>query len=434
MPAARITTDLVTLVGMSLRTAKVEELERLALTNEEIADLYQRLQRGGVVRDALVVSTCNRTELYATSTDPHADVAGHLLATLRDVVGARLVDKGMFAEHARAALQHLMRVACGLDSMVLGEQQILGQVKDAYATAAVKLEPSPFFERAVQSALKIGARSRTETDIGKGAVSTASAAVHLATRIYADLSRCQVAVVGAGDTGRLLAQHFAKLGPAKLFIVNRSHERAQALAREVGGEALGLDALPRLLESCHVVATAARVTEPLVTRAMVGAALAERPPQPLALCDLGMPRNVAPEVNELENVFVHDLSALQHMVDANLGRRKQAVPNVEAMIEDELDKLVEWQRTLDAGPLIQALRESVETMRAAEVERATRGMSEDVRRSVDQATRAVVNKLMHGPMAAIKEHARAPEGEERVQLIRDAFRHLTRESDDKTKH
>jgi glutamyl-tRNA reductase len=308
--------------------------------------------------------------------------------------------------------------------MILGEQQILGQLKSAYAEASEHLAQSGIFDRVMQSAFRVGARARAETEIGRGAVSTASAAVHLATRIYGDMARCVVVVVGAGETGRLLAQHLANHYPQRLVVLNRTLERARALAREVNGEAGELSELPRLLAKAHIVATAVRATAPIITEAMLEEALHARPGHALAIVDLGLPRNVEVGANELPNVFVHDLQALQSLVDNNLARRKQAVPATESLVREELTRLESWEISMSAGPLIAGLREAVEAVRVGEVERATRGMSTEQREAVDRATRAVVNKLMHGPMTSIKEYARDDEGDARIQVIKDVFRHL----------
>jgi glutamyl-tRNA reductase len=414
------------LVGASYRSAPFEALERLALTPEEIAKLYRRLAEDGAASGALVLSTCNRTEIYAHVPDDHEDAASYLSSRLLEVVGRERFPSGeAFYRHSgQASAEHMFRVASGLDSMILGEQQILGQLKAAYADAGAYMAPSNVFDRVVQSAFRVAARTRAETEIGKGAVSTASAAVHLATRVYGDLSRCCVVVVGAGETGRLLAQHFASHYPQRLIIVNRTQEKAAQLAREVNGEAASLGELPELLHAAHIVTTAVRSPTPVITAAMLEDAANERRGNALALVDLGLPRNVEAPKDELGNVFIQDLQALQSLVDGNLARRKRAVPQAETMVRDELVKLEAWESAQGAGPLIAGLREAIEVVRAGEVERVTRGMTTEQREAVEKATRAVVNKLMHGPVTSIKEYARHDEGEARIQVIRDVFRHL----------
>ena len=426
----------VEMLGASFKSAPFEALERLALTSDEVAAFYRRLAQDGAADGALVLSTCNRTEIYAHVPDDRGDAAAYLAERLREVVGQERFPKNdVFYRHSgQASIEHMFRVASGLDSMILGEQQILGQLKSAYADAGEHLAQCTVFDRVVQSAFRVGARARAETEIGKGAVSTASAAVHLSTRIYGELSRCVVVVVGAGETGRLLAQHFASHYPQRLVVVNRTLEKAQALAREVSGEAADLAQLPRLLADAHVVTTAVRSQGPTITAEMLERAASMRPGTALALVDLGLPRNIEVPRSELENVFIHDLQALQSLVDANLARRKRAVPQAEVMVREELAKLDAWESAQSAGPLIAGLREAIEAVRAGEVERATRGMTAEQRDAVERATRAVVNKLMHGPVTSIKEYARQNEGgTERLQVIREVFRHLTPDDGGKSK-
>lgn len=414
------------LMGASYRSAPFETLERLALTPEEVAAFYRRLAQDGAADGAMVLSTCNRTEIYAHVPAAQGDPTAYLSARLLEVVGReRFPRNDIFYRYSgQASAEHMFRVASGLDSMILGEQQILGQLKAAYAEAGEYFAQSTMFDRVVQSAFRVGARARAETEIGKGAVSTASAAVHLATRVYGDLSRCCVIVVGAGETGRLLAQHFASHYPQRLIIVNRTHEKAASLAREVNGEAADLTQLPALLAGAHIVTTAVRSQTPVISAAMLEAAAGERSGTAMVLVDLGLPRNIEVPADELDNVFVNDLQALQSLVDGNLARRKRAVPQAESMLRDELAKLDAWESSQSAGPLIAGLRDAVEAVRAGEVERATRGMTAEQREAVERATRAVVNKLMHGPVTSIKEYARQDEGEARIQVIRDVFRHL----------
>ena len=421
----------VELLGISHRTASVDILERLALAPEEIQKAYERLFADGH-EDVMVLSTCNRTELYvrhgATTT-----AAQSVYHALEEIAGRERVpeDEFLYRHSGRESVEHLFRVACGLDSMILGEQQILGQVKSAYEVARQFKEPSRYFDQVIQAAFKVAKRSRADTDIGKGAVSVASAGVHLATRIYGDLSKRQVAVIGAGETGRLVAEHFNKLGPKNLVILNRTLERAERVARDLAGTARPMDELPAVIAESDIVACAVGVQEPLISVDMVEKAMKHRSGWSLALIDLGMPRNVNVAVHDLTNVFVHDIEALRQVVDSNLKHRKREVPRVEELIQDQLDKLLSWHRSTQVGPFIAALRESVENMRQAEVNKVAKGLGDAERQAVDKATRAVVNKLLHGPMSSIKEFARQQEeGVERLELVRQVFSNFDLDEDE----
>ncbi len=411
--------------GMSYRSAPFELLEQAALNGERLERFYELLAKSGVVRDAFVVSTCNRTEVYASGDVDGAALGGFLRESYKQCSIALPNDGSAYSLSGNAALEHLYRVTAGLDSMMLGENQIVGQVKSAYEQGAVRFPTSSQFDRVMQGAFRTATRARSETEIASGAVSVASAAVHLASRIFGDMKRRTVVILGAGATGRLAAQHFAKLSPKRLVVLNRTVSKAEAVALEVNGVADSIDKLDHHVADADIVTCAVSAERAFLDRARMEGALENRGNRPIAMLDLGVPRNVDPSVNELQNVFVHDLKALERMVDSNLAKRKGEIPKVEAIIREEIGKVTEWQRASQAGPLIQALRQSVEQVRAEEVERATRNMSEEQRKAVDRATRAVVNKLLHGPTRHIKEAAKQPDqNAERLSVINDVFQSL----------
>ncbi len=418
--------------GMSHKTAPLDVLGRLAFSNEQADLVHQKLVAHEQIDDALVLSTCNRTEIYtfgAAHKTPPSELASLTQATLSDL-GQEPSKAHFYESHGKAALEHLFRVSCGLDSMILGEAQILGQLKSAYESARRLKQPSAYFDRLMQAAFKVSKRSRSETDIGKGAVSIASAGVHLASRIFSDLSKRSVAVVGAGDTGRIAAEHFAKHGPQNLWILNRTKERAETLARMVHGEALTLDALPMVLHKADVVVVAVSVKTPLITLTLAEPAIRQRAGRPLALVDLGLPRNIDTTIDKLLNTFVNDLDTLKRVVDQNLEQRRREVPRVEGMISAQVEQLLAWQSESRAAPLIASLRQRVEAFRQREVEKASAKLSPTERAAVERVTRSVINKLLHGPMTSIKAFAREQEaGAERLHLIRDMFQDLAGEAD-----
>jgi glutamyl-tRNA reductase len=411
-------------LGNSYRTAPFDVLERLALNVDEVRAVLEHLSQHDAITDAMIVSTCNRTEIYTSSLSSASDVFATVTGALREVAGAERFpgEDHLYRSRGRDSVQHLFRVACGLDSMVLGETQILGQVKEAYEQSRGLRQPTAYFDQVLQSAFKVARSTRAATEIGKGAVSVASAAVHLASRIYSDLSRHTVVVVGAGDTGRLAAEHFSKHGPGRLIVLNRTLARAEEVARQVKGEAMPLEQLPVALLDADIVACAVGVKEPVLSHDLVSSIMSHRGGQPLAIFDLGLPRNAAAEVGQIANVFLNDLDALKQVVDSNLARRRKEVPRVEELIQKEIDAILDRQRVLQAGPLIAALRESVERVRRAEVERVAAKLSEAEREAVDRATRAVVNKLLHGPTTSIKTIARQQEeGSDQLELIGSLF-------------
>ena len=407
------------LLGISYRTAPLAVLEGLALGPEEIRAFYEQARGVDGLGHAMVLSTCNRTEIYGLNGGAGA-VAPKLAGILRGITGQSRFppSEHLYRSVGRESVAHLFRVAAGLDSMILGEAQILGQVKEAYEASCAYLKPAPVFERLIRSVFIAAKRSRTETEIGRGAVSVASAAVHVATRIFSDLGKCTVVVVGAGDTSRLVVEHFRPHQPGRYIIVNRTFERAEALARSVGGIAWPWAQLPQALAEADILACAVRSPEPIVDDRMLERALSHRSGRVLAILDLGLPRNVTVAADAFPNVFVNDLDAFRQVVDANLGRRKKEVQRVEAIIEEEVERLLEGQRAMQVGPLIAALRDTVEEIREAEVARATAGMSPAERTAVDRATRAIVNKLLHGPTTSIKELACRSENAAELDVVR----------------
>jgi glutamyl-tRNA reductase len=320
------------------------------------------------------------------------------------------------------AARHLLRVAAGLDSMVLGEAEILGQVKDALAAAVAESASGTLLDRLLTTALRAGKRARTETEIGAGTVSVASAAVALAGKVFSDLAECQVLVVGAGETARLAGQHFALRRPAALRVANRTPERAAALAQALGGEAISLDTLSSAVAAADVVVFATSAGRPLLGSETVREALRARRGRPLLLLDLGVPRNVEAGVAALDGVFLHTVDAVRGHVDENLCRRRRAVPRVEAIVEEELATFLDWVRSLEVTPTLRALRERFEEVRAAEVGRHLGRFSKEDAERVESLTRSLVNKLLHTPMTRLKALANG-NGEDlrRLDAVRELF-------------
>ncbi len=412
------------LLGISHRTAPIEELEKLSLSGEEIEKLVAAVRATGKVDDMMVLSTCNRTEIYGVA-HSSTDLIPIIQEKLKDVLGKeRVPAQDLFYENrGRPSLEHLFGVSCGLDSMILGEAQILGQIKSSIEAATRRKEPEAYLEHIWQAALRVGRKSRAETEIGRGAVSVASAAVHLSARIYSDFSDLTVLLVGAGDTGRLAAEHFAKHHPGKLLVINRTFERAEKLALALNGEAHPFDSLPEMLERADVVTCAVKVEEPLITRKMVADAMKKRrSKKSLVILDLGLPRNVAADVNKVRNVFVNDITDLKHVVDGSLSRRRKEVPKVEGLIQGEIARLQNSADQAQIGPFIAELRRSVDALRQQEVERVTNGLSDKERAAVEQATRAVVNKILHAPTMVLKNAANDPaQVQNKLQAVREVF-------------
>jgi glutamyl-tRNA reductase len=411
------------LLGMSHRTADLATRESLAFSPEEATALLRELTAREELLEVAVLSTCNRTELYAVTHD--ATVAE---AALREAVGRRrgqnaLCDGPMRYRHLREeAALHLHRVAAGLDSLVLGEKQVLGQVKDAWCLARGAGSLGPLLDKLFASAVHAGKRARTETEIDAGAVSVASAAVALAGKVFGELEGRDVVVVGAGDTGRLAARHFAERRPRRLRVLNRTPERAVALAAEVSGEPGSLDGLPGALVEADVVALATRAPQPLLAAEAVAAALRQRPRRPLVLLDLAVPRDVEPEAAALENVFLYPVDALRGLVEQSMERRQREAPRAAKIAAEECERFLAWWRGLGATPVLRELREHFERVRSEELARSLRHFSPGEQEHVERLTRALVNKLLHLPTTRLKSlDLRSRDGLARLDTVRELF-------------
>jgi glutamyl-tRNA reductase len=411
------------MLGTSHRTADLATRESLAFSPEEAKDLLREAVGGATVHEAAALCTCNRTELYAVVDDVESAAMCVREAVRRRRPGDPLAPGEALSPRvgAEAAL-HLHRVAAGLDSMGVGEKQVLGQVKQAWCDARGADALGSVLDKLFASAVHAGKRARTETEIDAGAVSLASAAVALAGKVCGDLEGRDLAVVGAGETARLAAVHFAERRPSRLRIVNRTRERALALAADVGAEAWPLERLLEVLAEADVVAFATRAPHAIARAGEVAAALRHRPHRPLVLLDLAVPRDVEPEAGTLESVFLYPIDALRGLVDQSLARRRREVPRAEAIALEECGRFLAWWRGLGATPVVRELREHFERVRAEEVARSRRHFSPQEHERFDRLTQSLVNKLLHLPTTRLKSmDAASREGARRLDAVRELF-------------
>ena len=394
-------------IGMNHRTAPVAVRERLAVGAGGAAGVLRRLAELPAVSEAVLLSTCNRVEVYTAAVH-----AGEARQQVRDFLAAwggmspPQLDPYLYVYEDAAAARHLFRVAAGLDSMVLGESQILGQVRDAYHAAAEAGTCGKVLHALFQQALAAGKRARSETAISQHAVSVSYVAVELARKVFGHLDGREVLLVGAGETAELAARSLAEEGGCRLVVANRTLERGRQLAAAYGGRAVALDELERVLPACDVVISSTGAGRPLLTAAMVREAMRQRRQRPLLLIDIAVPRDIEPAAGRLENVFLYDIDDLQAVVEANLRLRREEAARVEVMIDEEVRQFEAWMHSLDVVPLIRSLREKAEAMRRREVARALRKLphlSERDRQVIDGLTRLIVNKLLNDPMVRLKE-------------------------------
>jgi glutamyl-tRNA reductase len=406
----------IVLVGISHHRAPVELRERAALDRDQAAELADRLK--GTSGEAVCLSTCNRTELYLAD-----ESGGDAERRAEDALLALEADLGpaLYRLSDEAAALHLFRVAAGLDSMVPGEGEILGQVRAAYDAGAT----GPILDRLFRQALHAGRKARVETAIGESPASVSSAAAALAEQVFGDLRGRKILVIGAGKVGNLAARNLLSRGADIAWIANRTADRAAELASRFGGEALPLERAEEQLVDADVVVSSTSASGWVLERAQVERALPARKGRPLFLIDLAVPRDLDPSIHELDGCYLYDIDDLQAVVAETLAGRRREAERAEAIVADEAGRFREWQASLDVVPAIASLRARAEEIRAAELKRAR--LSESERKAAESVTAAVLNKLLHLPTIRMKEAAAAADG----VIYADAVRHLFGLEDDR---
>jgi glutamyl-tRNA reductase len=393
------------LVGTSHRLSPVEVRERVAFDLAGAAELAQRLAGPG---EAVCLSTCNRTELYVVDPDPEAAEGRASRALLGDELELyRMTDE--------AAALHLFRVAAGLDSLVPGEGEILGQVRDAYEAGA----HGPVLDRLFREALRVGKKVRTETAINESPASVSSAAAALAQQVFGDLSGCRVLLVGAGEVSELAARALAARGATIAAVTSRTDANARGLAEAFDARAVPFDEVAAELQRADVVVSSTSASEPVLSPDQVQ----DRRGRPLFVIDLAVPRDVDPAVARLEDCYVYDIDDLQAVVRESLSGRRREAERAEAIVEREAERFRDWQASLQVVPAIASLRERAESIRSGELAKAEsrlEGLSESERRTVESLTTQIVNKLLHLPIVRLKQAA-ATEGTGYVDVARDLF-------------
>jgi glutamyl-tRNA reductase len=392
---------IVLCVGLSHKQAPIAIREQVAVPSDQLLARLARLRGIAGVREAVLLSTCNRLEIFAA-----ADGAGVGDDLLREL-GAQAAPHAI-VRRGEEALRHLFRVAASLDSMVVGEAQILGQVKDAAAQAQAAGTVGPLLSRAVGRALAAAKRVRSETGIARGALSLSSVAVGLARKVLGDLRGRSVLLIGAGEMAQLAARELKTEGAHEVLVANRGALRADALAREVGGVSVSMEELPALLERADVAICSTAAAAPVITHALMTGAARARRFRPMFLIDLALPRNVEPAVNQLENVYVYDLDDLERVASQNRGLREGELSRAEAIVEEELLELLRDQRERTAVPVLARLHAHAQKVAEAEVGRTLSQLgpvSERQQKTVRAMAAAIVNKLLHGPTARLRGEA-----------------------------
>jgi len=399
----------IVVVGLSHKSAPIEVREKLNFPEATLPEALKKLMSYEGVRESLIVSTCNRVEIYASVQDTNAGI-DRIKQFISDYHGLSREDleRSLYVYPDAQGVRHTFRVASSLDSMVLGEAQILGQLKDAFDISLKTKTTSTIMNKLIKKAISVAKRVRTETRLAEGAVSISTAAVELAKKIFGELEGKNVMLLGAGEMAELAAQHLLGNGVKNIMVANRTFERAEELATEFKGDAIRFEHFPDAMVMVDILICATGAPNYVVKRDMVTRVLKERRNKPIFMIDISNPRNIDPEVDKVDNVYLYDIDDLQSKVDVNAEGRSKEAEKAEELIALEVETYLQWERALDAVPTIVDLREKVEDIRKRELDKtlgSLSGMNEDQKRAVDIMSQSIVNKLLHAPLVVLKQAA-----------------------------
>jgi len=416
----------ILVLGVNHKSAPVGVRERVAFGPETLPDALLDLTQRPEVREAAILSTCNRTECYCAVGDLESarQAVTSWLAGFHTVTAEDLRPH-LFAFHDREAITHLFRVAGSLDSLVVGEPQILGQLKEAYRRAYNVGSLGPLLNRAFHYAFKVGKRIRTETNIGGQAVSVSYAAVELSRRIFGDLTSARVLLLGAGETIQLAGRHLREAKVARLQVANRTRERGEALARELDGRALDWEAVPEALAQADVVVTSTGSSEPVLATEWLAAAQKRRKRQALFVVDLAIPRDVPEGAERVPGVYLYTVDDLESVVEENLRTRRVEAERAEGIVEGTVTEFLRWLRNQEVVPTIKAMRAKAEAIRAQELEKTRKRLGyipEEIEGALDRFSRALVSKLLHDPTLQLRHLSEDDRGEDLIEATHQLFR------------
>jgi glutamyl-tRNA reductase len=413
------------LVGVNHRTAPVEVRERLSIAEAKLPELIQSLTHLPGVDGASIVSTCNRVEIVVSS--PSEDVIETVVNWMADRANTAREDleKHLYVLRYADVVKHLFRVTSGLDSMIVGEPQIAGQVKKAFMAAQEIGALDPLLNQVFENTMRVAKKVRTDTGIGEHAVSIPYAAVELAKKIFGELKGLQVLLLGAGEMGELTAEHLAAQEVRQIFVANKTYERALDLAERFHGSAVQFSSFEEHLATCDIVIASTAAPHYVIETDQVDRALAARKMRSLFLIDLSVPRNVDPEISQIEGAYLYNIDDLQHVADANLELRQKKAGQAEEIIVREVESFRKRLIAQDAVPTILELQQRLETIRAAELDKCLRRLgpiSAEQRSAIEQLTTQMVNKILHYPILQLKESPEEPQERETLrQTIRKIF-------------
>lgn len=411
-------------ISINHHTAPVELREAVHLSSDEIKEQLKALN-GTVLNESFIISTCNRTEIYgipAKSNLNYVDLENFLIER-KPVNG--ITDENFQKFFSCSAINHLFKVASGIDSLLIGDNQILGQVRESFTLAEENNSVGFLTKRVFDAALKVGKRVKTETTISDGAITVSYAAVQLIEKIFSNLSKKSALVIGAGETGQIAAKHLRDKNIGKLVITNRTYEKAEKLAEEVHARIVPFSQLKESAHEYDIIISATSSPDLLLTFDDVKAIMKKRNNAATVLMDIAVPRDISPESKKIENVFYHDVDSLKIIVDQNMKRRRDEIPKVQSIIMEELVAFYNWYNSLEVAPTIKSLRDFFETVRAEEVKNQVNRFSEADREKVDILTKRIINKLLHHPTMELKrlseKGVNSPESATKISFVREMF-------------
>jgi glutamyl-tRNA reductase len=420
---------MIYLIGINHKTSDLETREKIWLSDQEIRRILPVLHQE-FYEECFMVSTCNRTELYGVpAIPPDLSSPEEFLKTIESRLihekdpALNIPREKFFHLKDLEAVRHLLEVATGLDSLVVGDVQILNQVRQHYDLATELRSNGSIMNKMLHVAIHAGKRTKTETDISRGAVSVSYAAVELASKIYFNLEEKKALLIGAGETGELTARHLTSRGIGRLYITNRTFEKAQELATHLNAHAFPLEELDHVLSGIDILITSVSSKEYIITRKHVEGVMARRKRTPLLIIDIGVPRNVDPSLNQIENIFLHDLDTLSRVVEQSLQKRKSCIPEVERIISEELEEFNRWYQSYSVAPLVDELKDLYETIRKEELGQHIHKFSDDDKKWAEHVTRRIIHRLVQMPASELrngkadkKEHK-----EQKIRMLRQIF-------------
>ncbi len=417
----------ILIVGLSHKTAPLDVREKVSFAENILPEAVKELVSCPNVSEGLIVSTCNRVEVYSAVPKRNMEAAREEIATFlseRHEVPREKLDPHLYILSGEECVQHIFRVASSLDSMVVGEPQILGQVKEAFGCAANAQATGNILNRLLHKAFSVAKRVRSETRIATSAVSISFAAVELAKKIFGELEGKTVMLVGAGEMAELAARHLLGNGVEHILVANRTFENAVKLAEEFGGTAVPFDELQQQMELADIVISSTGAPNIIIDKKMVKSIIKSRRNRPMFFIDIAVPRDIDPAVNQVENAYAYDIDDLEGVVETNIKTRSKEAAKAEEIVNGEVQQFNEWMRSRESFPTIVALREWAENVRRGELEKTLKrieGLSEADTKKIEAMTEAILNKILHRPVTRMKRAAHQGDEGEIVNVVREMF-------------